>query len=648
MGEIAQATVDQFARPSRGAKGKVVGLHEGNIESSAGSIEGNTAAGDAPADDKHVDDVTRLQVLEVSGTASRREVGALEADRSVGHLHSLPGRPAGTRWASSPRWETDYVDAQEHSLTRWGSADETPAVEDRVRDYLTQHVGLARPWPRVDPRAEEVPPSRMRGDVVSALIDIVGAENVSVEPGARLGATGGASFADYARRRTGDVSDVPDLVVRPGHHDEVVRILTVLSAQDVAVVPVGGGTSVVGGLRMSVPRVALVLDRLGDLLDLDPVSGIATIGPGVTGPCLEALLAARGFTLGHLPQSWERASMGGYAATRSAGQASTGYGRSDEMIESLVVATPMGTMDVGRAPSSAAGPDLRGLLIGSEGALGVITRLRLRVRRLPDTRIYDAAILPGFAAGVAAFRDAAQSRATADVMRLSDEAETATTLLMSGPTGLLAAGLDRYLRVRGVDREGASLAILGWEGTDRDLVTARRAATWRALRRHGAVSLGHRPGESWRRHRFAGPFLRDALMDAGYLVETLETATHWNGYLDLHADVNQALHSALQVPPGPYVMSHLSHVYETGASLYTTVIAVADQADPLAQWARAKSAATDAIMESNATVTHHHAVGRDHAPWLEAEIGSLGIDVLRATKHAVDPRGVLNPGVLGL
>ena len=340
--------------------------------------------------------------------------------------------------------------------------------------------------------------------------------------------------------------------------------------------------------------------------------------------------------------------MGGYAATRSAGQASTGYGRSDEMIESLVVATPMGTMDVGRAPSSAAGPDLRGLLIGSEGALGVITRLRLRVRRLPDTRIYDAAILPGFAAGVAAFRDAAQSRATADVMRLSDEAETATTLLMSGPTGLLAAGLDRYLRVRGVDREGASLAILGWEGTDRDLVTARRAATWRALRRHGAVSLGHRPGESWRRHRFAGPFLRDALMDAGYLVETLETATHWNGYLDLHADVNQALHSALHAPPGPYVMSHLSHVYETGASLYTTVIAVADQADPLAQWARAKSAATDAIMESNATVTHHHAVGRDHAPWLEAEIGSLGIDVLRATKHAVDPRGVLNPGVLGL
>jgi hypothetical protein len=177
--------------------------------------------------------------------------------------------------------------------------------------------------------------------------------------------------------------------------------------------------------------------------------------------------------------------------------------------------------------------------------LGVITRVGLRVRRLPEHRIYDALVLPGFAAGVEAFRDAAQSRATADVMRLSDEAETATTLLMSGPSGLAGAALARYLRVRGVDISTAALAIVGWEGTDRDLVRARRAATWKALRRHGAVSLGHGPGESWRRHRFDGPHLRDALMDSGYLVETLETATHWSGYLELHADVTAALREAL-------------------------------------------------------------------------------------------------------
>lgn len=479
----------------------------------------------------------------------------------------------------------------------------------------------------------------------------VGAEYVRDSREARLAGAGGASFIDYARRRAGSVDDVPDLVVSPADHDDVLVVLAWARRHRVAVVPIGGGTSVVGGLRTDVPHAALDLTRLGRLIHLDEVSGIATVGPAVTGPVLEALLAARGFTLGHLPQSWERATIGGYVATRSAGQASTGYGRSDDMVESVRVATPEGTLDLGRAPSTAAGPDLRGLLIGSEGALGVITRVSLRVRLLPTTRIYDAAMLPGFHAGVDAFRDAVQSSASADVMRLSDEAETATTLLMSGPRGIAAGALERYLRARGID--SPALAILGWEGTDRDLVRARRSATWRALRRHGAVTLGHGPGESWRRHRFDGPHLRDSLMDAGYLVETLETATHWSTYLDLHAAVSDQLRASLGDDdggrhPGPYVMSHLSHSYDTGASLYTTVIAVADQQDPVAQWQRAKAEVSQVLMDRGATITHHHAVGRDHAPWLVDEIGPLGVSVLRSAKATVDPDGILNPGVLGL
>lgn len=538
------------------------------------------------------------------------------------------------------------VPVTEESLARWGGHADAPELPARVRDYLARHVGAAEPWPAATPSTWQVPPSRIDAATVAALRGVVGDDQVSESRAARLAATGGAAFIDYARRRAGVIDDAPDLVVAPGSHEEVLRVLAVARDHRVAVVPVGGGTSVVGGLRAQAPSIALSLTRLGRLLQLDDISGIATVGPAVTGPVLEALLQARGFTLGHLPQSWERATLGGYVATRSAGQASTGYGRSDDMVESILVATPEGTLELGRAPSTAAGPDLRGMLIGSEGAFGVITRVAVRVRRLPEVRIYDAAVLPGFAAGVDAFRDAAQSRATADVMRLSDEAETATTLLMSGPSGIAGAALERYLRARGIDIAHASLAILGWEGTDRDLVRARRAATWRALRRHGAVSLGHGPGESWRRHRFDGPHLRDALMDAGYLVETLETATHWSGYLDLHRTVTDTLGAALGPAPGPYVMSHLSHAYETGASLYTTVIAVADRADPVAQWQRAKSATSDALMASGATITHHHAVGRDHAPWLPQEVGPLGMAILRATKGVVDPTGVLNPGVL--
>lgn len=538
------------------------------------------------------------------------------------------------------------VPAAEESLARWGGPSDAPELSSRVRDYLARHVGVATSWPPADPASWQLAPSRLPAAMVDSLRAAVGDDHVSDARADRLAATGGAAFIDYARRRAGAVDDVPDLVVRPGSHDEVMRVLAIAGEHRVAVVPVGGGTSVVGGLRTDEPRIALALDRLGRLLHLDEVSGIATVGPAVTGPVLEALLQARGYTLGHLPQSWERATIGGYVATRSAGQASTGYGRSDDMVESLVVATPEGTIELGRGPSTAAGPDLLGLMVGSEGAFGVITRVGLRVRRLPEHRVYDALVFPGFAEGVDAFRDAAQSRATADVMRLSDEAETATTLLMSGPSGITGAALERYLRARGVDPSSASLAIVGWEGTDRDLVRARRAATWRALRRHGAVSLGHGPGESWRRHRFDGPHLRDALMDQGYLVETLETATHWSGYLGLHGDVTAALRDSLGPRPGPYVMSHLSHAYETGASLYTTVIAVADRQDPAAQWRRAKSATSNALMAAGATITHHHAVGRDHAAWLPQEVGPLGMAILRATKSTVDPEGLLNPGVL--
>ena len=538
------------------------------------------------------------------------------------------------------------VPAADESLARWGGPSDAPELSSRVRDYLARHVGVATSWPPADPASWQLAPSRLPAAMVDSLRAAVGDDHVSDARADRLAATGGAAFIDYARRRAGAVDDVPDLVVRPGSHDEVMRVLAIAGEHRVAVVPVGGGTSVVGGLRTDEPRIALALDRLGRLLHLDDVSGIATVGPAVTGPVLEALLQARGYTLGHLPQSWERATIGGYVATRSAGQASTGYGRSDDMVESLVVATPEGTLELGRGPSTAAGPDLLGLMVGSEGAFGVITRVGLRVRRLPEHRVYDALVFPGFAEGVDAFRDAAQSRATADVMRLSDEAETATTLLISGPSGIAGAALERYLRARGVDLSSASLAIVGWEGTDRDLVRARRAATWRALRRHGAVSLGHGPGESWRRHRFDGPHLRDALMDQGYLVETLETATHWSGYLGLHGDVTAALRDSLGPRPGPYVMSHLSHAYETGASLYTTVIAVADRQDPAAQWQRAKSATSNALMAAGATITHHHAVGRDHAAWLPQEVGPLGMAILRATKSTVDPEGLLNPGVL--
>jgi alkyldihydroxyacetonephosphate synthase len=309
-------------------------------------------------------------------------------------------------------------------------------------------------------------------------------------------------------------------------------------------------------------------------------------------------------------------------------------------VEALVVATPRGTLRLGRAPSSAAGPDLRALFLGSEGVLGVITELTVRVRRAPTTRWYEAIMLPDLDAGLEAFRELAQARACADVMRLSDLAETRATMHMSGPSGRTATALEAYLRVRRVT-DGA-MAILGWDGPSAGQVRSRRSTAFDILRRHGAASLGRGAGESWLRHRFEGPYLRDTLMDQGYLVETLETATSWAQLAPLRESVTGALSESLG---RSYVMAHVSHVYETGASLYITALASAgpDQAE---RWRVAKRAASEVIVAHAATITHHHGVGSDHAPWLEAEVGPEGVALLRAVKAHLDPQGVLNPGVL--
>jgi len=534
-------------------------------------------------------------------------------------------------------------------FARWGTPEHPVQLTPGAREFLSTRVGEPSDRPAAHIGDVVLDPPSLPAAARSALVSELGESFVSSERSRRLRHIGGASLIDYVRRREGGPIDAPDAVVQPATHDEVLAVLRICSQHSVAVVPFGGGTSVVGGVEPDrgehVAVVALALDRMDDLLEVDEQSQLARVQPGLTGPVLERLLESRGLMWGHLPQSWQRATIGGYLATRSAGQASTGYGRSDDNVESLVIATPTGTVRLGRAPSSAAGPDLQQVFLGSEGTLGIITEAQLRVRRLPRYRRYEAVMFPDFERGTQAFRELSQSGLSATVMRLSDPAETSANLAMSGPTGFTADMLDRYLRLRGVD--DACLAILGWEGVSDREVRARREAALGVLRRFGAVRLGDRVGATWREHRFSGPYLRDALLDDGYIVETLETATTWTGLADLHDSLAEAITSSLTGPEGstPYVMAHVSHVYEAGASLYVTVIAQAEQ-DREEQWRRAKQAAGDAIAAGGATITHHHAVGVDHRPWMEAEIGPEGIAILRSVKKTVDPSGIMNPGKL--
>ena len=517
---------------------------------------------------------------------------------------------------------------------RWGDPARATSLPDGARALVEAVFG---PAPQPAPAHEAtgtLPPVGLAGEVLAAFATVVGDEHVSTDDDLRRRRTRGKSTTDLLRARAGDLDDAPDAVVRPASHDEVADVLAVAVARHVAVVPFGGGTCVTGGLAARregfAGVVSLDLGRLTDV-EVDPVSMTATLGPGLRGPDAEARLAEHGLTIGHFPQSFEHASIGGFAATRSSGQASAGYGRFDALVVGLTVATPTGTMTLGTAPANAAGPDLRQLVLGSEGAFGVITSVTVRVRAVPEVTTYDGWRWSSFAEGVAALRTLAQSGLRPTVLRLSDESESAVNL---ADPNAIAAG-----------NGGGCLMVVGYEGSAARVEAERSAAT-DLLERLGGTNLGEEPGRAWEHGRFAAPYLRDSMLDLGVLVETLETATFWSGVDRLYADVKAALERVLGAGGAPaLVLCHVSHVYETGCSLYFT--AAARQAgDPVEQWLGAKTAAGDAIVAAGATITHHHAIGTDHQPWLGDEIGAVGVRVLQAVKAELDPTGVLNPGVL--
>ena len=521
----------------------------------------------------------------------------------------------------------------------WGDPDRRTGLPPQAAAWLQAEIGL--PVAPASPGPVRVTASTLGDLSLAALICAVGPEHVLLEDPARLLRAAGKSYLDLVRMRSGSVG-APDAVVLPGTAAEVRAVLAACAAHGLTVVPFGGGTSVVGGVSPVGPSpvVSLDLRRMDRLLSVDPVSLTAVFEPGVRGPGAEALLAAHGLTLGHFPQSFEYATIGGFAATRSAGQASSGYGRFDEMVLGLVVQTPAGELRLGRGAASAAGPDLLGLMLGSEGAFGVITEVTVRVRPKPKSGRYEAFFFKTWEDGLAALRALEQAGLAPDVARLSDPDETRVQLTLAGTGGLKGRLGRKVLSARGYAT--GCLAILGWDGTTASIAD-RRKVVLPVLKSRGAMSVGTSIGERWKHGRYDGPYLRDDLLDAGALVETLETSALWSQLPATWAAVRTALSAQL---PGCVVMCHVSHLYPQGASLYFTVLAAQSTTDPVTQWQNAKDAAGHALVASGATITHHHAVGADHRPWMTDEVGALGVEVLKAVKAVLDPTGMLNPGKL--
>jgi alkyldihydroxyacetonephosphate synthase len=522
----------------------------------------------------------------------------------------------------------------------WGEEDVDYPLPDSGAAYLEGALGSGVPSPDASFEGclASVPASRLAPR-----------PGLRLEPGDRLLHARGHSLPDWIALRAGRIGVFPDGVAYPESAEAVVGILDAAASHGWHIIPYGGGTSVVGHINPQPsdrPVLSLDLGRMNRLLDLDETSRLATFEAGIRGPDIEKALGARGYTLGHFPQSFELSTLGGWIATRSSGQQSLRYGRIEALFAGGRIETPVGPIELRPVPATAAGPDLRQVILGSEGRLGILTRAVVRVRPRPEREDFFAAFFPSWEAGVQAARAMAQARHGLSMIRLSDAVETKTTLALAGREKLVGWA-DRGLRTLGFG-EGRCLLILAATGDARH-VRAARGESQTIVRRQGGLPVGSPIGALWSKTRFRAPYLRNTLWERGYALDTLETALPWRAVPAAVEAVRGSLGRGLE-PGGERVLAfvHLSHVYPDGASLYATYLfrRSADPDETLARWRSLKEAATLQVLTHGGTISHQHGVGLDHAPYLASEKGEVGMAALQALIDVFDPEGILNPGKL--
>jgi alkyldihydroxyacetonephosphate synthase len=539
----------------------------------------------------------------------------------------------------------------------WGAENVRVALSQSpaTLEYLRSRLGVERLEGPASLRLEAVrlPASRLDEPLREKLAAIVGPENCRTDQRERVLHSVGKGYKDLVRLRRLELDAATDVVVYPRSEAEVVAILACCREARIAVVPFGGGTSVVGGLEAEPGEQRLVvtvdLAFLNHVLQVDEISQTATVEAGIFGPELEARLGERGFVLGHFPQSFEFSTLGGWIATRSSGQNSLRYGGIDKLVESLRVVTPQGTIETLHVPRRADGPDVGQMLIGSEGAYGVIVSATIRIRRAPEHHDYCMYAFKDFRTALEASRLIVQTGARAALLRIADEEETAASLALGHRTASRGRALKRrfgqwLLARKGFRPPALATLLVGLEGTLEENRRQRRVVR-QHLMRFDCISLGRALGRRWLASRFELPYLRDELLDNHLLVDTLETAATWSGLLGLYSAVRLAIENAAQAQGEPMVVfTHVSHLYPDGASLYFSLLGRQKRSDPIGQWWAIKQAAGDAIRAHGAVISHHHGVGMDHRA--QTGWGPIERQMLVQLKQTLDPTGIMNPGKL--
>ena len=528
----------------------------------------------------------------------------------------------------------------------WGNVSINKKVSVHGATLIKSHIGKTKKLKSVSLQhvLKTVPQSRLPAAISNLAI-------MSIDNEDRLRHARGQSFPDWIAMHGGDFEVFPDGVAFPESTNDVEQLLKLASEHDIIVIPFGGGTSVVGHInppKDTRPVLTIAMGQMDQLIDLDTESQIATFGAGTQGPAVEAQLDEHGYRLGHYPQSWELSTLGGWIAARSSGQQSLGYGRIEQMFAGGTLVTPQGVLEIADIPASSAGPDLREMMMGTEGRAGIFTTVKMRVQPQPEEEAFKVAFLPNWEAGKAVLKQAVQSNIRLSMLRLSNAIETDAHLhLGTSPSQFLA--ISTYLKARGLGSDKVMLTY----GVSGDKAQNKLALSQfnKLLKQNGSVTgkITNIMGSVWAHGRFKFPYLRGTLWERGIMVDTFETATNWNNIDAQMTQMQDAVRTSL-VEDGEEVMAftHISHVYKQGASLYTTYFfrAAKDHASTLQRWQKIKHAASQSVANGQATISHQHGVGRDHAPYLAAEKGELGLQVTRDMLRSLDPEQRMNPGVL--
>jgi len=536
----------------------------------------------------------------------------------------------------------------------WGEKNITYRLKNSAifSDFLKNNFGELKFRPSIPFDPESLRSSRLDVESTEKIKSIVGTDNLSLDALDRTVHSYGKSYYDLIRLRSGLIKNPTDGVAYPETEEEVIELLQYATEKGIAVIPFGGGSTVVSGVEpdpSSPITLTIDLSRLNQLIDLDESSKLATFQAGISGPELERFLNERGFSLAHFPQSFEYSTLGGWIATRSAGHKSTAFGKIEAMVAALKIALPDGTIvETPNFPAAAMGPDLVQLFCGSEGRFGIFLQATVNIQPLPQTEVFRNFMLKSFEDGIEIVRLMLQENIKPSLLRLSDESETRTLFSIDA---LSSSKSKHQLYKKGLsilDKLGyqKSLLILGFEGAKTAVQSSVKQSA-QILNLFNHKSVGSTPARSWQNSRYDHPYLRDELLDRGILVDTLETATTWSNLLHLYHQVREAIESTFekQGVPGK-VGVHLSHAYRNGASLYFTFMAPQIEGKEIEQWLEVKRAATNAIVEANGALSHHHSVGRDHAAWLENSIGKSSYKLLNRIGQTISNGANMNPNIL--